>query len=188
MKIILGITGSVATVLVPKIYNELSKNHDVRIVATTPALYFVKNDFNVKIFKDEDEWPEGGYHKDDKVMHIEFRNWADILLIAPISANTLSKIANGISDNFLCCIARCWQKQKPLIIAPTMNTEMWVDSITQIHISEIKKRFNMMMIDPINKKLACGDEGIGAMADIKQIIDYVNLVETFLKLNIKLPK
>ena len=185
MNILLGITGSVAATLTPKLYDGLiAAGHEVKIVATTPALYFIPPDFSVEIFKDKDEWPVGGYHKNDPVKHIEFRTWADLLLIAPLTANTLAKIANGISDNFLCCIARAWPKDKPVIVAPAMNTEMWVDPITLEHIKRLHsiggvlnkqpRYLNLFVVNPVSKKLACGDTGMGAMADIETIIKTVN--------------
>lgn len=190
MNIILGITGSVAATLTPKLYNGLiAAGHEVKIVATTPALYFIPPDFSVEIFKDKDEWPVGGYHKNDPVKHIEFRTWADLLLIAPLTANTLAKIANGICDNFLCCIARAWPKEKPVILAPAMNTEMWDDIITALHLRDLngfhtstsylmhQRYIKLTVVNPISKKLACGDVGKGAMADIKTIIEAVNSVQ-----------
>jgi len=188
MRILLGITGSVAAVLTPKLVaGLLAANHEVKIVATTPALYFLKTppfdvdnltlnlaEKKVEVYIDKYEWPAGGYHKDDPVRHIEFRDWADIFLIAPLSANTLAKITHGLADNFLSCIARAWPKHKPFVIAPAMNTEMWTNDITYQQITEIKKRYHgFYLIHPIKKKLACGDNGMGAMAEIKTIIDTV---------------
>ena len=171
-KVVLGVTGSVATIKAPELI-ELIKNagHDVKLVATQPSLYFLPEDNSWidKIYTDGDEWPNGIYTRNDDVMHIDFRKWADILISAPISANTLAKIAHGICDNFLTCIARAWDKSKPLIIAPAMNTNMWTDPITQEHIELIRKRYNLIVIDPIDKNLACGDKGMGAMAKIEDI-------------------
>jgi phosphopantothenoylcysteine decarboxylase len=171
--LILGITGSVATTLTPKLYNGLiTSGYNVKIVATTPALYFLPPNFQIKIYKDKDEWPQNGYHKNDPVEHIEFRTWADILLIAPITANTLAKIANGICDNFLTCIIRAWPTHKPLVLAPAMNTEMWTNTLTQHHINTIFKHYpKTSIISPVTKTLACGDTGIGAMANINDIIN-----------------
>jgi len=189
MKIILGITGSVATVLTPKLSAALlAAEHDIKIVATDPALYFLKTppfypeklilecaNQEIEVFVDKSEWPSGGYHKNDPVRHIEFRDWADILLIAPLSANTLAKIALGLADNFLSCIARAWPKEKPLIIAPAMNTEMWLDPITAEQIQALQKRFQIVkLVEPISKQLACGDIGAGAMADINTIIKTIS--------------
>ncbi len=193
MRIVLGITGSVATVLTPKLIGQLlDSGHEVKVVATTPALYFLppsaykqylaRCDWEldisgrvVKLFKDKDEWPVGGYHKNDPVRHIEFRDWADVLLIAPLTANTLTKLALGICDNFLSCIAYAWPKEKSLVIAPAMNTEMWVNPLTAKHLADLQAVFrSVRIVDPIEKKLACGDVGQGAMAKIETIVAVVN--------------
>ena len=188
MKILLGITGSVATVLVSKLAKKLlMEGHEVQIVATNPALFFlpaldcsrllISDDTSVNVYIDKDEWPNGGYQKNDPVQHIEFRTWADVFLIAPLTANTLAKLANGLADNFLTCIARAWPKQKPFLLAPAMNTEMWLDPISQMQIKQLRQRYqNLVIIDPIEKTLACGDKGIGAMADIDTIIKIISTI------------
>jgi phosphopantothenoylcysteine decarboxylase len=189
MNIVLGITGSVAAVLTEKMCASLlCAGHAIRVVATNPSLYFLKPDAGdhinlagvgeeyamVELFRDKDEWPVGGYHTNDPVRHIEFRTWADLLLIAPLSANTLAKISHGICDNFLCCIARAWLKEKPVVLAPAMNTEMWMDPITQEQFAALGKRFHKLtVVDPESGLLACGDTGIGAMARIESIVEAV---------------
>jgi phosphopantothenoylcysteine decarboxylase len=193
MNVVLGITGSVAAVLTEKLCaNLLSAGHAVRIVATNSSLYFLPPDTGnhikaagageeyaaLELYRDADEWPVGGYHKNDPVRHIEFRTWADLLLIAPLSANTLAKIACGICDNFLCCIARAWPKEKPVILAPAMNTEMWIDPVTDEHFAALWKRFHKLtVVEPESKLLACGDTGIGAMARIESIIEAIKIIK-----------
>ena len=189
MHIILGITGSVAAKLTPKLASALlGSGHEVKIVATTPALYFLAdsegqdlwvplldNSVPVPLFRDKYEWPAGGYHKNDPVRHIEARDWADLLLIAPLSANTLAMVAHGMCANFLCCIARAWVKSKPFIVAPAMNTEMWEDPITAEHLALLSQRYQgYQMIEPVEGVLACGETGKGAMARIETIVAAVN--------------
>ena len=189
MNIVLGITGSVAAILTEKLCICLfSEGHAIKIVATNPSLYFLPSNTGdhinltvagrkyatIELFRDKDEWPKGGYHRYDPVQHIQFRTWADLLLIAPLSANTLAKIAHGICDNFLCCIARAWPKEKPVILAPAMNTEMWIDPIREEHFAALRKRFhNLTVVKPEHALLACGDIGIGAMARIESIVEVV---------------
>jgi phosphopantothenoylcysteine decarboxylase len=189
MNILLGVTGSVAAILTEKLcICLLSEGHAIKVVATSPSLYFLPPNTGdhidltvegrkyaaIDLFRDKDEWPTGGYHKNDPVRHIEFRTWADLLLIAPLSANTLAKIAHGICDNFLCCIARAWQKDKPIVLAPAMNTEMWIDPITQQHFAALQRRFhNLTVVEPEYALLACGDTGVGAMARIENIVEAV---------------
>jgi phosphopantothenoylcysteine decarboxylase len=189
MNIVFGITGSVAAIRTEKVCaGLLSAGHMIKIVATNPSLYFLPPDAGdrfhvmvegkpaatVELYRDKDEWPVGGYHRNDPVRHIEFRTWADLLLIAPLSANTLAKMAHGICDNFLCCIARAWPKEKPLVLAPAMNTEMWIDPITEEHFSALRRRFHRLtVVPPESGHLACGDVGVGAMAGIERIVEAV---------------
>jgi phosphopantothenoylcysteine decarboxylase len=191
MKIILGLTGSVAGILTPKMVGALiDAGHEVQIVSTTPGLYFLpegvgdeleaefsdkRSGVKVPLFRDKDEWPIGGYHKKDPVRHIDFREWADMLLIAPLTANTLTKLAIGICDNFLTCIAYAWIKSKPLIIAPAMNTEMWFNPMTKKHLDNLPNIFQKLcIVNPIEAKLACGGTGYGPMARIETIVEAVD--------------
>lgn len=113
------------------------------------------------------------YRKNDPVLHIDLCKWANVLVIAPCSANTLAKISYGFCDNLLCSIVRAWPDNFPLIIAPAMNTEMWDKFETQEQLERLYKHRNFSCINPISKKLACGDTGIGAMADIDTIVKEV---------------
>lgn len=70
-------------------------------------------------------------------MHIELRKWADCLLIAPLSANTMAKISNGLCDNLLTNVARAWDYNKPMILAPAMNTMMYENPITKKQITKL---------------------------------------------------
>lgn len=179
MNILLGVTGSVAAKLTPKLLDKLS-NHDIRIVMTDKAPYFIKPEDTPAIMKktyiDGDEWVGDYYKKDMEVMHIQLAQWADMFLICPITANTLAKIANGICDNLLTCVVRAWGNAKPLIIAPAMNTIMWLDNQTENDIYRLYDRYNLFVVPPQSKKLACGTEGEGALADLDTIISTVNKV------------
>lgn len=122
-------------------------------------------------------------------MHIDFRNWADILLIAPLSANTLAKLANGLCDDTLTCVARAWDyskdNMKPIILAPAMNTAMWEHPITQQQLRTIQSFCNndnrnntdstrgVILVSPESKQLACGDVGNGALASVDAIVETV---------------
>jgi phosphopantothenoylcysteine decarboxylase len=189
MKILLGITGSVAATQSQKLLEKLEeKGHEIRTVTTQHAKHFhsaVQENNLMPLpglrsrskplnshqnFTDEDEWVN--YKKGDSVLHIELRKWADVLLIAPLSANTLAKLANGISDNLLTSIYRAWDFQHQIILAPAMNTHMWTHPVTNEHLEKLKKWHGkkLKIVLPINKVLACGDEGIGAMANIEDIM------------------
>jgi phosphopantothenoylcysteine decarboxylase len=211
-KVLLGVTGSVAAIRTPELYQQLKQaGHQVRIVATRAALYFfdparldpVARHRNPDIVTiDEDEWPGSSagnhYRRDDKVLHIELRRWADLLLIAPLDANTLAKLVVGLADNCLTCVWRAWDPARPVILAPAMNTLMWEHRLTTRHLRQLaadagagvapdnldldsliawmnRECLGLKIVPPVSKRLACGDVGVGAMADLKEIMAKVNV-------------
>lgn len=169
MKILHGLTGSVATILLNKFREEYYKeDNTLKYVVTDNSLKFIDGEeFWIELFDDRDEWRTFEHNK--TVLHIELTKWADKFIIAPCSANTLAKIANGICDNLLTCCARAWDFNKPFVIAPSMNTHMWNHPITQKHIDTVKS-WGIVVKEPVSKTLFCGDVGIGAMADITNIL------------------
>jgi len=176
--ILLGVTGSVAAIKTEKLVKELKSLGDVRIVATKAGDYFINQGcgnpnhlFQDNYFVDKDEWPEK-YELGDKVLHIELRRWASCLILAPLDANTLAKIALGLCDNLLTCVARAWDWKKPVFIAPSMNTTMFDHFLTDKYLKELEI-WGATIMPPQYKKLACGDMGVGAMADISLIAETV---------------
>lgn len=210
-RIVLGVTGSVAAIRTPELYHRLSQFAEVKLVATEAATYFF--DFSdvvpaingqrdrAKIILDSDEWPgreQGrGYRRGEPVLHIELRRWADALVIAPLDANTLAKIALGLCDNCLTCLWRAWDPARPRVLAPAMNTLMWENPATDRHLKQLALdagvpnatgvggqpedwvgRINaadvpLRVVPPQVKRLACDDVGIGAMAEVDAIIEVV---------------
>lgn len=195
MKVLLGVTGSVAAKLTGKLIEQLlTAGHEVQVIASKSSLYFWKEDDlsptvkdKVKIWQDEDEWPASGYVKDSLIPHIELVKWADVLLIAPLSKNTLFKIAYGAADSLLTCVAAAWwpldetgmEMPKPLIIAPAMNTRMWLHPSTDEQLGKLGDSYmdSLIIVEPISRQLACGDTGVGALAAISNIVNAINTNE-----------
>lgn len=124
-------------------------------------------------FADQDEW-SAWTNRTDVVLHIELRRIAAALLIAPLSANTLGKIANGLCDNLLTSVVRCWDiGKKPLVVAPAMNTMMYEHPITDIQITFLREKLLIKVLPTCCKKLMCGDEGFGALLDVDTIVKEV---------------
>ncbi|KAJ3324034.1 hypothetical protein HDU76_013506 [Blyttiomyces sp. JEL0837] len=99
-KVLIGATGSVASIKIPKLVDELitifNGNIEIKVVATQPALHFFKREeVKAPVLTDEDEW-SAWKKMSDPVMHIELRNWADLIVVAPLDANTLAKVSHGI--------------------------------------------------------------------------------------------
>src|SRR5258707_495341 len=133
--VLLGVTGSVAAIKTPELAASLRRaGHAVKVVATQAALYFfdpldltpgrAERDPETVVL-DADEWrarDEGRrWRRGEAVLHIELRRWADLLLIAPLDANTLAKLALGQCDNCLSCVWRAWEPARPVVLAPAMN-------------------------------------------------------------------
>jgi len=212
-RILLGVTGSVAAIRTPKVFHALREaGHDVRVVPTKTALYFFEpTDLEATInfegdpfppgpvIADKDEWPAIGYLPGDPVLHIELRRWADLMVVAPLDANTLAKFALGLADNCLTCVFRAWDFSKPVILAPAMNTFMWESPVTRRHLSllladhgdgwnldrwplsEATDIFaqhapGIVLVPPQAKRLACGDFGMGAMAEVASIAEAVRQI------------
>src|SRR5262249_3840866 len=150
-KVLLGVTGSVAGIKTPELYAALNQaGHDGKIVATQASLYFFdpvsidpsRTDRNPeRAILDSDEWAgrdQGRLaQRGDFVLHIELRKWADLLLIAPLDANTLAKLAYGMADNCLTCVYRAWEMKRPIVLAPAMNTLMWEHPVTERNLLQV---------------------------------------------------
>ena len=209
--ILLGVTGSVAAIHTVRLFNELKQTgHAVKVVATRAAQYF----FDVAaleprngernrdvVILDEDEWPGHAaglaYNRGDPVLHIELRRWANISLIAPLDANTLAKLVCGLCDNCLTCVWRAWDRTRPVVLAPAMNTLMWEILLTIRQLRQLAEDASasavsqnlglqqlvdwinghcpgLRIVPPMVKKLACADVGMGAPADQQDILEAVN--------------
>ncbi|XP_019474897.1 phosphopantothenoylcysteine decarboxylase isoform X3 [Meleagris gallopavo] len=117
--------------------------------------------------------------RSDPVLHIELRRWADLMLVAPLDANTLAKLANGICDNLLTCVIRAWDLHKPLLFCPAMNTAMWEHPITAQQVEQLKG-FGYIEIPCVVKKLVCGDEAHSLLQELLPRIKLVQIQSSFL--------
>ena len=171
--ILLGITGSIAAYKAADLANQLTKiGYNVEVVMTESAMKFItpltlqaltKNKVYTDMF---DEFTP------DEIKHISLAKKTDVCLIAPATANIIGKIANGIADDFLSTVVMAL-KDKPVFIAPAMNTNMYENSIVQENIEKLKVR-GYFIIEPRESMLACGDLGKGAMADVSEIMDRIS--------------
>lgn len=175
--VLIGITGAIAAYKICELIRLFKKNNaNVRVVTTPNALNFVtkttlealsQNQIYIDQFNIDEYKPE----------HIALTDEADIFIIAPITANTISKITLGISDNLLTSTYCAFKK--PVIIAPCMNTNMWENPAIIENLEILKKR-NIKIIEPETGFLACGTEGKGRLANINVIFETAK--------NILLPK
>lgn len=169
--VLIGITGGIAAYKACELVRMFKRNGaNVKVIMTPNALNFVteltlqnlsQNKVAIHEFEIEDFKPE----------HISLADEADIFVIAPATANTISKLANGICDNLLTSVACAFKK--PVILAPAMNCNMWENKIIQENLKKLAELNNYKIIEPESGFLACGYEGQGRLASVDKIFDAV---------------
>ena len=169
--IVLGVTGSIAAHKAADLASLLTKQgFNVRVVLTADAQKFItplpfktlsRNPVVTDLYDEEEGW---------KPTHIRLADEADLLLIAPATANVLAKLANGHADDALTCIALALNPKAKLLIAPAMNGKMWLHAATQANVATLKKR-GAEFIGPEKGMLSCGYEGLGRLWPVDEIAE-----------------
>jgi phosphopantothenoylcysteine decarboxylase/phosphopantothenoylcysteine decarboxylase/phosphopantothenate--cysteine ligase len=170
--VLLGVTGSIAAYKGAEIANLLTKQGcSVQVIMTASAQRLItpitfqtltKNKVYTEMF-DELIYED--------VRHISLAQKADLALIAPATANIIGKIAAGIADDMLSTVILA-VRNKPVLICPAMNTAMYENPITQDNLAKLAK-YGYLFVEPKESRLACGDLGKGALADVDVIVDRV---------------
>ena len=167
--IILGVTGSIAAHKAADLTSLLTKQKcQVRVVMTADAQRFItplplkvlsRHPVVTDLYDEDEGW---------KPTHIEMADAADLLLIAPATANVIAKLANGLADDALTCIALALNPKARILIAPAMNGKMWRHPATQQNVKTLKAR-GAEFIGPDEGLLSCGYEGIGRMWPVEKV-------------------
>ena len=166
-KILLGVTGSIAAYKAVELVRLFVRNgDDVTVVMTPAACEFVKpltfqTLSRTPVFVDQFAPPVSW-----KPEHISLADAADLVVVAPATANTIAKMRYGLADNLL--TATLLATRAPIVIAPAMNTGMWESPVTQENIAALKTR-GVKVVDPVDGELACGVTGKGRMMEPEQI-------------------
>ena len=168
--IVLGVTGSIAAYKAADITSQLTKqNCQVHVVMTADALEFItplpfktlsRNPVITDLYDEEEGW---------KPAHVKLADEADLLLIAPATANNIAKLAHGIADDALTCIALALNAQARLMVAPAMNGKMWLHPATQHNVSTLRAR-GAEFVGPDEGLLSCGYEGLGRLWEVEKIV------------------
>ncbi len=164
-KILVGVTGSIAAYKACELVRHFQKKGaKVRVCMTPSATEFIGS-LTFKALTGEDvliDWKDGK----TGLEHIFWARWADSFVIAPATANTISKVRAGITDSFLTSVALAYDKS--IVFAPAMNTQMFRSNQTQENINTLKK-WGHLFVEPSEGELACGEEGEGKLAEIEYI-------------------
>lgn len=172
--IILGVTAGIAIYKACDIVSRLKEQgFSVTVVMTPEAEELIKpivfqslsgSKVYCGLFEETDNW---------EIEHISLADKADLILIAPATANIIGKIASGISDDLLTCVV-CATKA-PVLIAPAMNEDMYRNKITQGNIKKLKS-LGYKFVEPRRGRLACGKIGLGCLAEVEAIIKEVKKI------------
>jgi phosphopantothenoylcysteine synthetase/decarboxylase len=167
--IVLGVTGSIAAHRAADLASLLTKQGcDVHVVMTSDAQQFItalpfktlsRNPVVTNLYDEEEGW---------KPTHIKLADEAGLLLVAPATANVIAKMAHGIADDALSCIALALNPQAKILVAPAMNGKMWLHPATQENVATLKGR-GVEFIGPEEGLLSCGYEGIGRLWPVDKV-------------------
>ena len=170
MRIVVGITGGIAAYKAPELVRLLKKQgHEVRCAATAHALEFtsratLETVSGAPLYSDL--FASGGTE------HISLKDWGELLVVAPATANIIGKVASGIADDALSTLLLAFS-HKPVIMAPAMNSDMWAHPAVQRNI-ETLRGWGIHFVGPAEGELACGTSGTGRMAEPETIAEAVN--------------
>ncbi len=118
-----------------------------------------------------------------QISHIDLTDWADIVVVAPATANIIAKAANGICDDLLSTIlCACWplMQSGAALLAPAMNNNMWSNPAVQKNVKTVEK-MGFQLIGPVEGRLACGDEGLGRMSEPQDILKAIEKIASKIK-------
>ena len=176
MNIILVVTGSISAYRSLDICRGLVKNgNTLRVICSKGAAEFLNpNAFHYlgaeKVYSWNDDFNLNQYEGETNVLHIDLVKWGDKVVIAPASANTLAKLANGFCDDLLSSLFLALG-DKPCVIFPAMNSNMLAHPMVQENIEKIDSLANTFIHPTISGELACGDTGLGKLPSVEQVID-----------------
>lgn len=169
--ILLGITGSIAAYKAADIVSRLKKEGcNVKVVMTKSSELFITETTLESLSNNKVISEELGMQTKSNFAHLDLAKWADIILIAPCTANFMNKLANGHGDGLLSTI--CLAFTKTIFIAPAMNPDMWNNKVTQASVKKLNEA-EIKIIGPNYGNHACGDIGYGRMSNPEKIIEKI---------------
>lgn len=173
-RVILAVSGSISAYKAADLTSRLKKkSYDVNVIMTEAAQAFItpltlqvlsKNPVHTDVMEEK---------LADRINHIDLGKEADLFIVAPASANTIAKLANGMADNMLTATALALPSTTPKLISPAMNTKMYDNPLTRKNLDTLHD-LGYQEILPKSGVLACGDTGCGALADIDVILEAID--------------
>lgn len=167
MNLLLGVSGGIAAYKACELASLAVKHgHEVRVLMTENATRFV----GPITFEGLTGHPPLTDTFSDGMAHITLAKWASCVALAPVTANLLAKLAMGLADDPLTTTVLAVPSRTPVVVAPAMNTEMWNHPATQRNLRWLDELGRYHRVSPVEKRLACGDVGVGGLADPADIL------------------
>lgn len=178
MRVLLGISGGIAAYKAADLTSTLVKRgHEVRVAMTPAATRFV----GPLTFEALSAHPvmtdalatgasPGGV---SAIEHIDWAKWAEVAVVAPLTASTLGKLACGIADDALTTVWMALSGDVPNLLCPAMNTKMWEHPVVVRNLRWLEELGRYTIVAPSHKRLACGDVGVGGLADVPDIVEAI---------------
>ncbi len=174
--ILIGVCGGIAAYKVCQLIRLFIRDgHSVKVMMTPAATQFIQP----LVFKELTGQPVYSRlfgSNQENTQHIKLSEWANLAIVAPLSANTLSKVSCGICDNLVTTALCAFGVKLPVLLVPSMNENMWNNPIIQKNLTRLKEIKNYTILMPESGELACGRKGVGRMAEPKEIRQKVNLL------------
>lgn len=175
MRLLLGVTGGIAAYKAADLTSQATKaGFEVRVILTQSATRFIcpltfealtgNPVFTDVLGTGADQ--EGA----SAVRHISWARWPDVVCIAPLTQSSLARLAVGLADDALLTVVHALRPEIPVLLAPAMNTQMWQHPTTQRNLRWIEETGRYQVIAPVAKRLACGEEGVGGLAEVPDLL------------------
>ncbi len=185
-RVVLVATGAIRAYRQLELARELrARGHEVRCLQTARSLlflgvYLLRNPSWIPAFLRDLHAPlaeafsyvASGFGR--KASHVATARWADVIVVAPVTCNTLGKIVSGVTDSYPLLVVRAFQRDRRVVLAPAMNPEMWADPFTQRNVALLKETAKYVVVDPIvAQTMGSGEVGMGVLAHNEQILEAV---------------
>lgn len=171
MKILLGVTGGIAAYKACELVRRLldDDGNEVQVVMTDSARRFV-TPMTFEVLSQRPVATSLWETSDQRIEHIALARWPDVIAIAPATANTIARMAHGFADDLLTTVVLASRPSIPVVVAPAMNTVMWENPAVQANLAALEGMGRFRIVPPASKELACGETGMGALAEEERIL------------------
>ncbi len=176
MKVLLGVTGGIAAYKACDLVRRLREGgHDVQVVMTEAAQRFV-TPMTFEVLSARPVGTSLWAGADPSIEHIRLARWPDVIAVAPATANTIGRLAHGLAEDLLSTVVLASRADVPVVIAPAMNTAMWENPLVRRNVEALAavdggRRYRF--VEPAEKTLACGESGLGALAEEARILQAI---------------